>query len=338
MSSVSSSSSALQSGLRYIGYNQDYGCFACGTDKGFIVYNCHPLKERFRREFESGIGIVEMLFRCNILALVGSENNERFPNNKVLIWDDYQNKCIAELEFRTDVKAVKLRRDRIVVVLFDRIYIYNFADLQLLRQLNTTHNYKGLCVMSSGEETVIACPGVINGHVQIFRENTDPLQFKVHENSLAHMALNTEGTLLATTSEKGTLIRVWDTTNGQLMCEFRRGSERAKIYSIAFHRNSRWIVVSSDKSTIHIFDTTQRVTAAPSGGSRSFFKSILDSKPTFAQFRLNLPESTQSLCAFGQDDRTVIVVCSDGNYYRYEFDPVKGGDAQQKGFFQFYGS
>lgn len=191
-----------------------------------------------------------------------------------MIWDDYQNKCLAELEFRSDVRAVKLRRDRIVVVLDNKVYVYNFVDLKLLHQIETFSNPKGLEIYSiipewillialflglvslspNANNSVLACPGLKPGCVHVELYDLKKTQFiPAHTNPLSQIVLNQDGTRLATASEKGTLIRIFDTDTGQQLRELRRGADRADIYSIAFNPISTYLVVASDKGTVHIY-------------------------------------------------------------------------------------
>lgn len=359
-----SSGSPQQKSLLFLGFNQDHCRFACGSAQGFQVYECQPFKQVSCRESSDheghgGIAYVEVLFRSNIFALVGGGPTPRYLSNKVMIWDDQQSCCIGELSFRSQVLSVKLRRDRIVVALEHKVYVYNFADLKLLLQIDTVANPKGLCAISStANSVVLACPSLIKGQVRLDLHGTKKPKFiSAHDSNLACLVLTLDGGLLATASSKGTLIRVFNTLDGTLLREVRRGVDRADIYSISFSSDAQWLAVSSDRGTIHVFSlkkemvkgvdklpkkldgsngvnnhTSRKDTPSPRtnsnpGSTLSFMKGVLpkyfSSEWSFCQFRL--PEEVKSVVAFGSEEHTIMIVSSNGSFYRCLFDPVQGG-------------
>jgi hypothetical protein len=48
--------------------------FCVGTDTGFRIFDSNKFEQKFVRDLKGGLGIVEMLYRSNILALVGGGN------------------------------------------------------------------------------------------------------------------------------------------------------------------------------------------------------------------------------------------------------------------------
>jgi WD40 repeat protein len=240
--------------LLFLGFNQDFSCIAAGVTNGFRIFNCDPYKETFKREFSGSIGIVEMLFRCNILAIVGGEHEPAFSKTKVILWDDNQSSPIGELAFKADVKAVKLRREKIVVVLEKYVYVYNFDKLERIRKYETCPNNKGLVALCPIDECVLAFPHTTKGVVRVELLDSDKSHLiNAHDSNINCISLNFDGSRLATASEKGTLIRIFDTYTGAKLQEVRRGADRADIYSISFSPDSRFFCTSSDKGTIHIF-------------------------------------------------------------------------------------
>lgn len=76
---------------------------------------------------------------------------------------------------------------------------------------------------------------------------------EAHRSPLSCVCLNSDGTLLATASETGTIIRVFSIPKGQKLYQFRRGTYPSTIYSMSFNISFTFLCVSSTSDTIHIF-------------------------------------------------------------------------------------
>ena len=65
------------------------------------------------------------------------------------------------------MRAVRLRRDKIVVALEHKVLMYNFADLRLEHSTETLANPHGLAALSPApEHNVLACPGLHCGQAR----------------------------------------------------------------------------------------------------------------------------------------------------------------------------
>ncbi|KAK5988715.1 Autophagy-related protein 18 [Cladobotryum mycophilum] len=234
--------------LNFITFNQDHSCLAVGTSKGFRIYHTDPFSRIFSSD-DGNIAIIEMLFSTSLVALILSPRHLIIQNTK-------RASIICELTFPSAVLAVRLNRKRLAVVLEEEIYLYDISNMSLLYTIPTSPNPSAICALSpSSENCFIAYPlpkpredsearrpahappqstyvAPTSGEVLVF----DTLTLKAvnvieaHRAPLSCICLNSEGTLLATASETGTIIRVFSVPRGQKLYQFRRGTYPSTIY------------------------------------------------------------------------------------------------------------
>lgn len=271
--------------LLSFGFNQDFSCFVCGTTAGFRVFTTSPVTEAHRREgprhFEEGqrVTMVAMLFKTNIFAMVTTSDEAGFDSataNKVRLWDDQKGQFVGELRSRTAVRGVVLRRDIIAMVCEYAIYVYTCDKFRVIMHLTTNANPRGLCAIAPyGSPWMLCCPGQSTGavRVQIGQDDQSTHVFTAHQTALAALSLNSCGSLVATASENGTVVKVFKASDGELLYRFRRGARPAIISCLAFRQDDAFLGVASSTSTVHVFRLSSGerrkppgVVPTPSGG------------------------------------------------------------------------
>lgn len=182
-----------------------------------------------------------------------------------------------------------MNRKRLVVVLESEIYIYDISTMKLLHTIETGPNPNAVCALSSSSEHSYlaypspapspssaslssgvppAPPAPTTGDVLIFDtlNLTAVNVIQAHKAPIAALALNSTGTMLATASDKGTVVRVFSVPDAKKLWQFRRGTTTAHIFSMNFNLASTLLAVSSDTSTIHIYRLANKDSAAGGGG------------------------------------------------------------------------
>lgn len=241
--------------ILYLSYNQDFSCINCGTTEGFVIYNINPFKIRYQQNFGKGIGIAEIFYTSNLIALVGGGDNPKYSTNKLVIWDDFQGKKFADITAEYRIVGVKLNKEHLAVVCQNSVKIYQFQDMKFITKIETYDNPHGICALSMNpQNNVIVTPGIEPGYVNIVHYDSNVSKtIKCHDNILRNITLNHDATKFATASSLGTLIRVFDIQTHTKFSELRRGSGSCDIFSINFSKDTKCLTLTSSKNTIHIY-------------------------------------------------------------------------------------
>ena len=239
--------------ILYINFNQDGTCIAVGTETGFKIINISPFLDLYYKDLNGGIGIIEMLYKTNILALVGGGKNPKFKLNELIIWDEEKDTQICKIKTKYKILNTKIRENKIYIANKSQILVFDFNTLNLIETLETK-NIRGLISLCYKED-IVAYPDIQHeGTVKIknYDKNKEDI-LKAHKTPLNCIQLNQDGTMIGTCSLKGTLIRVYNIANKQLTREVRRGAESANVNCISFDISQKYFIVVSDRKTIHLF-------------------------------------------------------------------------------------
>jgi len=294
-----------------------------------------------------------MMYKTNIFGLVGGGKNPKYTPNKVILWDDYQTKILNEFKLTSSVKNLKLKKDKIIIVCEQRIYVYSADKYKLIETIETYKNEIGaIGVNANPNFTVIGFPIIQSeqaGFIKVkYYEKSHEVEINAHNSLIYCISINSDGTLVATASNNGHIIRIFYISNGDFIEEFRRGKEKALISNISFDEYSSWMAVCSERGVIHIFSMgnvwailkekgeeraklSEKVEELPKNES-SFLRKLpnfltggaFNGDKSFAKVKI---EDQQAICAiFPNYD--IIAVTSSGKFYQAKLNPKKGGVCQ----------
>ena len=277
-----------------------------------------------------------MLNKSNITALVGGGNTPKFSKNKIIIYDNHQELVVRQIRFNSEILNVKIRTDSIIGLISNRIYILNINTLETVDEIeiDTINNHLyGISYIHS--VLILAFPqNKSKGKIQIEKYTiSTKINKKIkteivnaHESNVVYLAVNNNGTLLASASEKGPHIRLFDTSNGALLAELKKG-RNGTLAHISFELNNEYIGYSNNIGKIYIYDINKVkkfISSQENGKNDKKQDKKEDIKneihkvkeKAIVKFRIN---ETNSIMGFIQP-KSIVIITSGGKFYKASYD------------------
>lgn len=343
--------------LVFASFNQDTTSLAVGTTSGYKLYSLTSTDslDPIYSNATDDVYIAGRLFSSSLVAIVTHS-----APRKLKVCHFKKGTEICNYSYTSKILAVKMNRARLVVCLEESLFIHNIRDMKVLHTIRETPpNKNGLCALSiDSDHCYLAYPGHSSvGELQIFDalHLTARSMIPAHTGQLAAIQFSPLGNRVATASDKGTVIRIFNVSDGTKVYELRRGLKRtATIYSLSFSPCGHFLACSSNTETIHIFrlddrpkdkDSETPAVSQTQGSSDTwmgYLGNVVSSVPNylpaqvtdtllqeraFATVHHNL-FGKKNICALAMIKKMLrlLLASEDGYLYVYSLDVNEGGD------------
>lgn len=81
------------------------------TTIGYKIFSTKDMKLVGSKDLDGGIGHIAMLFRSNLLILVGGGPKPRFSKKAITLWDDKKVMETGTINFKTEIKKLEMNRE-----------------------------------------------------------------------------------------------------------------------------------------------------------------------------------------------------------------------------------
>lgn len=251
-----------------------------GLSDGFRIFRMENCLTTCRPNLSEGVSIAAAL-DDRFSAYVSTHRQQALSGPTVVVfYDCFLDRELSRFDFHEPVLGLRLTSKWMAVVLIERTILFQYQEIRsrspptlqdvaadadhnvvssapnIVHSLHrTTRNPFALACLT---ENLLVLPAQTPGQLQFISLNADNTTTKrvvrAHNSSLRCISLSQDGSLVATASEQGTLIRIFGTKSLDQIAEFRRGMDHAIVYNLAFSPGNRWVAATSDKGTLHIFD------------------------------------------------------------------------------------
>ena len=287
-----------------VSMSRDGTSFGISLEHSFSVYSTDPLRRKFMKDFVSyRIAKIAITGDGTLVAFSAASLSREQAIEKVFVWSNQFGEALCQLDFKERVASVALTPHFLLVVLEKSIVVYDIEKRKTQCEMVTAANTHGAGDIVTTEGSLVAVCGLEPGGVSVndLTGGARPVVFQAHQHPLSLIRLSPDGSIVATASERGTLIRLFDSVTGSHLCVLRRGTMSSRVLAVCFSPGNSELIAVSESGTVHLFDGDTRNAA--------------DADPPRSIAKLNIGKVACADCVFMNEDDLVIVT-STGQIHR----------------------